>query len=262
MRKRFLTITTLVIIVLLASSCKEDNDIIRNNGSLSFCYSYQGIVHKASIEDTVTINMGDTLIIYAVKKNLDSYTFGCDNDKINIISKGDSCYTCIPNDTSSAHIYAYGTSKSDAYYSQIDLHVTPTTYKFVTTSTPSYTIDVDKDSLKTKIEDELQKIAPNRYTFYTMTYNSAIGGNLQIKEVTKDAVSGIFISNISNRVNISMIYNNLTYEFKIEREEKEANNYLLTVDYTEIFKKEYPNEVINKVSSVSTCYSEYNKLIP
>jgi hypothetical protein len=71
-----------------------------------------------------------------------------------------------------------------------------------------------------------------------------------------------FISNISNRVNISMIYNNLTYEFKIEREEKEANNYLLTVDYTEIFKKEYPNEVINKVSSVSTCYSEYNKLIP
>jgi hypothetical protein len=199
-------------------------------------------------EDTITTYVGDTVFIKTKHKNLYNYNFAYSNDILKIDAKGDSAYVCIPQSIGMGYIVASASDGVSAARSMVNCHlqVMPKTFDLFVTSAPTYTISANNDSIKQLINNELNNYALKKWRDILLTYNTIWGGNFSFVLLTGDSISGKFGSSIFDKKEMTMGYNNTTYECLFSRNADDTKiDYRYTVEQnlTDLFKAKYPNKV-------------------
>jgi hypothetical protein len=245
---------------LLLYGCNDDDES-ENTGEeyIKIYYTYQGLDSKqlASDNDTIVVNLGDTLF---VSIETDELNLGFDSVQILISSNfeteeiGDYEYQCVASESEISCIAAYVENLLPDALSKFYVNITAPSYLLLITEEPSFIIDVAEDSLETIIKADLEELyAPDFYNFYTLTCNTVSSGELQLVTAQNDTISGTFSSTDILALNdITLYYNNLIYNFTISSKDEDSGYYYLQQDLTEEFCTAYPTAVINEVS-ITTC---------
>ena len=257
--KTFLNIALFTSFLFLFFGCKDDEPENTGEEYIKIYFSYQDsdTEQLASDNDTVVINVGDTLFVSVEITEGEDLGFSSVQvyvtDNLETEETGDYEYRCIARETGIALISAYA---KDSYLSLPDLtdnlyvNIAAPSYLLLITEEPSFVIDVEDEGLKTEIKTELEQLyAPDFYNFYTLTCNTTTGGDLQLVTAQNDTITGTFTSSdVFTLSDLTMSYDNSTYSFTVEQKEADSDYYYLKQDLTEEFRAEYPTEVINEVS--------------
>ena len=252
--KTFLTIILLTPALFLFYGCEDDDEPV-NTGeeNIKIYYTYQDEAKQlASDGDTIAVNLGDTLYVSVEIVEDDAFSsVSVSIYNLETEETGDYEYSCVAKEAGIAFITAFAkNSELSDLADYLYVNVTSSSYLLLIVGDPSFTIDVEDESLKAKIKEELEDTyAVIFYDFYTLTCNTATGGDLQLVTAQNDTISGSFTSSdIFTLSDLTMSYDNSSYSFTVEQKETDSDYYYLTQDLTEEFRAQYPSETINEVT--------------
>jgi len=259
-----------IVCLLCFNSCDNNSNApVVSTKSMNVYYLFKHFgndeTRMMKNNDTITVAIGDSLKFKVNQKSYNSCVFFYDNNNAKVTNQGDSIYTFTPKNVTTTYIESFAYDEKDTLRSDLQFYVkiVPKVYNFTVRTDPEYDIDAADDATKQHISDEIGNYGFQKGTYVTLSYKTLSGGDLTIKPLASNQITGYFLYTMPSD-DMLLGYNNQVYKYTFSKEKIYDSPCfrLLDLDLTDIFKKKYPNKVNKVVTSVEVNVSEWYNMIP
>jgi hypothetical protein len=264
-RNLFIYLFLLPAFFLSCKNDKESGPIDEGTLQLSYSKSQKSEKHVISEKDTITLDIGDTLLVYVSTTSKFIGIFGDTNFEMQ--DKGNKEYYGIAKKTGVASVGAFA-EREDATDLEVSffIKIPSLIYEYIVVENLSSTVDVENEALKEIIQTELGKsYIPARFTDYRLKCDTVNGGDLLLYKyssgsTSSDTIRGKFTTpDIKEMANMTMSYSGSTYYFTSKKDTLGEKFYIFKQDLTKEFRVKYPLETIREVAVNSLSIRYYRK---